>query len=67
VPRDDLPALGEGDVAQLGEQPRLADAGITGEQHGAALRLGVGRANPHERDQLVQLALSSDEGPSVSG
>ena len=32
VAGDDLPALGEGEVAQLGQQPGLADAGVAGEQ-----------------------------------
>ena len=59
VPGLDQPALGDGAVAELGQQAGLADAGVAGEENGRA----VGRrSRDAERGaQLLQLGISSDQ------
>ena len=61
VPREHLPALGEREVAQLGEQSGLADAGVTGQQdgvgHGEVLL--ARRTNAEQRSDLRQLGVAS--------
>jgi hypothetical protein len=65
VPGDDLPALGEREVAQLGEDPGLADAGVAGEQHRPVD--GGGSPDPEDRGKLVQLGLATDQRLDVAG
>ncbi len=57
----DLPALGEGEVAQLGEQPGLPDTGVAGEEDDPR---SVGRTNAEQRSNLRQLGVSPDQGPA---
>ena len=66
VAGEDLPALGEGEVAQLDQQPGLADAGVTREQdHADRLRRTVpGRTDAERRSYLRQLGVSPDQGPT---
>ena len=67
VAGDDLPAVRDGDVAQLGEQPGLPDAGVSGEQHCRAGGAGgVGR-DTEERGELAELGVTPDEGPAGGG
>ena len=72
VSGEHLPAVGVGQVAQLGEQPGLADAGVTGEQDGARF-VAVGplvrtRTDAEQGGDLRQLGVPSDQGPAgVSG
>ena len=57
----DQPALGHGAVAQLGQQPGLADARVAGEEHGGPVGV-VGRRRDAERGaQLLQLGISPDQ------
>ena len=66
VAGEDLPALGEGEVAQLGEEPGLADAGVAGEQDDAdaAPAYRSGRTDAEQRSDLRQLGVSPDQGPA---
>ena len=59
VPGDDAPALGDREVAQLGEQPGLADAGVAGEHARARL---AGRPSRRAADDRTP----SNEAISVS-
>ena len=61
VAGDDLPAVGDGEVTQLGEQPGLADAGVARQQHRTRRRAGVelGRTDAEQRAQLGQLGVTS--------
>ncbi len=60
------PALAERDVAQLGQQSRLADARVAGEEHGVR-RAVCGRANAEPGDQVLQLGIASDEAGAAGG
>ena len=62
------PALTERDVAQLGQQSRLADARVAREEHGVRSGTGPGRANAEPGGQVLQLGIASDEvGAAGSG
>ncbi|MET3962191.1 hypothetical protein ABIE44_002125 [Marmoricola sp. OAE513] len=65
VPGDHLPTLGERDVAQLGEDPGLADARVPGQQHRAVDRSGTPDAE--DGGELVQLGLATDQRRDVVG
>ncbi|MGY2701401.1 hypothetical protein ACVW2K_000985 [Nocardioides sp. HB32] len=66
VAREHLPALREGEVAELGEQPGLADAGVAREEHGGRLAVHHlhGRPDAEQRSDLRQLGVSADQGPA---
>ena len=62
VAGEHLPALGVGQVAQLGEQSGLADTGVAGQQNGPG-RDAVGvRTDAEHRSKLRQLGVSSHQG-----
>jgi hypothetical protein len=61
VTGEDLPALRDGPVAQLGQQPGLPDAGVTRQQHRGA-RLGRrGRRDAERGAEVLQLGISTDQ------
>ena len=65
VAGDDLPAEVEGAVAQRGEEPGLADAGVAGEEDGCRRRAGAatvaGRDDAEPESEVLQLGISSHE------
>jgi hypothetical protein len=62
VPGEHLPALGVGQVAELGEEPGLADPGVAGQQNGPG-RDAVGvRTDAEHRSKLRQLGVPSHQG-----
>ena len=63
VAGEHLPAVVDGAVAELGEEAGLADAGVTGEEHGGALvgGGGTGRRDAERGAQVLQLGISSDQ------
>ena len=70
VPGDDLPALGEGDVAQLRQQPGLAHPGVAAEQdrRGGATGAGPrGHGDAEQGAQLRQLGVSADHDAARGG
>nr|WP_264674201.1 hypothetical protein [Nocardioides lijunqiniae] len=64
VAGDDLPALGDRQVAQLEQQPRLADAGVAREQDGPAVapRAVRGRTDAERRGDLPELGVATHQG-----
>ncbi len=57
-----LPAVDDGPVAQLGEQPGLADPGVAGEEYGGPLGGDVSRRGDAERGaEVLQLGISTDQ------
>ena len=63
VPGEHLPAAVDDPVAELGEEPCLADAGVSGEQDEGALveRGDAGRGDAERGAQVLQLGISSDQ------
>ena len=63
VAGEDLPAAVDGPVAELGEEPGLADTGVAGEQDRGALggRGRAGRGDAERGAQVLQLGISSDQ------
>ena len=61
-----LPALGERDVAQLGEQPGLADAGVAGQQHvgGGPVRLAGASPDAGRTPSNEAISVSSASRPT---
>ena len=64
VPGHDLPAFGEGEVAELGEEAGLADAGVAREEDGAHRVEAVDRTDAEQSGQGGQLVAAADERPS---
>ena len=72
VAGDDLPAVVDGEVAQLDEQAGLADAGVTREEDGRTGAAGGGAGVPGRDDaepesEVLQLGVSPDQGGGRHG
>ena len=61
VTGEHLPALGDRPVAQLGEEPGLADARVAGQQDGRARLGAVGRGDAERGAEVLQLGISTDQ------